>query len=60
MPKPGDVVVMDFLGATGIKRRPAVIVSSDLYHQNRPDVIVGVVTSNLLDATTPTDWALLD
>jgi mRNA-degrading endonuclease toxin of MazEF toxin-antitoxin module len=30
--KPGDVVVVDFPGVTGIKRRPAVVVSSDVYH----------------------------
>jgi mRNA interferase MazF len=29
---PGDVVVVDFPGVMGIKRRPAVVVSSDTYH----------------------------
>ena len=38
MAMPGDVVVFDFPGAMGLKRRPAVIVSSDLYHLHRPDV----------------------
>jgi hypothetical protein len=37
MPDPGDVVTVDFVGAIGTKRRPAVVVSSGLYHQHRPD-----------------------
>jgi mRNA interferase MazF len=28
----GDVIVVDFPGVTGIKRRPAVVLSSELYH----------------------------
>ncbi|WP_267879525.1 MULTISPECIES: hypothetical protein [Kamptonema] len=28
---PGDVVTVDFPGVTGIKRRPAVILSSVIY-----------------------------
>lgn len=28
MVKPGDVVTVDFPGATGIKRRPAVVMST--------------------------------
>ena len=36
MPKPGDVVTVDFAGATGLKRRPVVVVSSDQYHRERP------------------------
>lgn len=31
MPDPGDVVTVDFTGAAGVKRRPAVVVSSLLY-----------------------------
>jgi mRNA interferase MazF len=60
MPTAGDVVVFDFPGALGFKRRPAVIVSSDLYHRGRPDVIVGVITSNISAANTPTDYLLQD
>ena len=41
VPDPGDVVTVDFVGATGIKRRPAVVGSSGLYHQHRPDRIRG-------------------
>jgi len=43
--KAGDVVAVDFPGVNGIKRRPAVILSSGTYHANRPDAIVGLLTS---------------
>ena len=43
MPDPGDVVTVDFMGATGVKRRPAVVVSSERYHQHRPDLVLGRV-----------------
>lgn len=57
---PGDVVVVDFPGVTGIKRRPAVVVSSDRYHASRPDVVLGVLTSNITRANAPTDYILGD
>jgi mRNA interferase MazF len=60
MPKPGELVIVDFPGAMGLKRRPGVVVSSDLYHAERPDVIVGVVTSNVNAATGSTDYVLKD
>jgi mRNA interferase MazF len=60
MPNPGDVVTVDFTGATGVKRRPAIVVSSGLYHSHRPDVILGALTTRLADATTPTDYILQD
>lgn len=41
----GRVVVVSFPGVTGIKRHPAVIVSSDEYHRLRPDMIVGLITN---------------
>jgi mRNA interferase MazF len=59
-PQPGDVVTVDFPGVQGIKRRPAVIVSSSTYHRHRPDVIVGILTSQVERATTPTDHVLFD
>jgi mRNA interferase MazF len=58
--KPGDVVVVDFPGVTGVKRRPAVVVSSDVYHSIRPDVILGLITSRVAGAIGPTDYALGD
>ncbi|GCL48932.1 hypothetical protein glr0126 [Microcystis aeruginosa NIES-3804] len=55
----GDVVTVDFPGVTGIKRRPAVVLSSETYHSLRPDVIVGLITtqSKVLGIT---DYALQD
>ena len=43
----GDVVLVPFpfTDQTAVKRRPAVVVSSDAYHHERPDVIVVAVTS---------------
>jgi len=56
----GDVVTIDFPGVEGVKRRPAIVVSSAIYHQHRADVIVGVVTSQIEKATAPTDYAMKD
>ena len=56
----GDVVTIDFPGVKGVKRRPAIVVSSSTYHQHRPDVIVGIMTSQIQKATTPTDYLLKD
>lgn len=43
----GDVVLVPFpfTDQTALKRRPAVVVSSDAYHRERPDVIIVAVTS---------------
>ena len=60
MVKPGDVVVVDFPGVTGIKRRPAVVASTDTYHRIRPDAILGLLTSQVAAATGPTDCVLQD
>jgi mRNA interferase MazF len=60
MVKPGDVVTVDFPGMTGIKRRPAVVVSTEIYHRTRPDVILGLLTSQVAAATGPTDCLLQD
>lgn len=58
--KPGAVVTVDFPGATGVKRRPALVVSTDAYHAARPDVIFAVITSQTTAATAPTDYQLQD
>ncbi len=58
--KPGDVVVVDFSGVTGIKRSPAVIVSFDAYHSTRPDVILGLISSQVAGSIGSTDHALAD
>src|SRR2546426_3480114 len=56
---PGDVVVIDFPGVTGVKRWPTVVVSSAVYHASRPDVVVGLITSQTT-ALGPTDYVLQD
>ena len=60
MIKPGDIVLADFAGATGVKQRPTVVASSALYHLHRPDLVLGVLTTQLRSATTPLDYVLLD
>jgi mRNA interferase MazF len=57
---PGDVVLADFRGTQGIKRRPAVVVSTDLYNTTRPDVILGELTSVIPATLDPTDYLLQD
>ena len=56
---PGDVVVLDFPGVTGVKRRPTVVISSSAYHASRPDLVVGLITSQNV-VLVPTDYALQD
>ena len=43
----GDTVLVKFVFSdeTGTRRRPAVIVSSDTYHQDRQELIIAAVTS---------------
>ena len=43
----GDVVLIGFVFAdeTGAKQRPAVIISSDTYHQQRQEAIISAITS---------------
>lgn len=47
--KRGDVVLVGFVFAdeSGIKQRPAVVVSTEFYHRRREEVIVAAVTSNV-------------
>ncbi|MBD2199734.1 MULTISPECIES: type II toxin-antitoxin system PemK/MazF family toxin [Calothrix] len=56
---PGDVVTVDFPGVTGIKRRPSVVLSSTTYNSIRPDVIVGLITTQT-SVLGVTDYALQD
>jgi len=55
----GDLVSVDFSGLTGIKRRPAVILSSATYHAIPPDIIVGLITSQI-KGLGDTDYILQD
>jgi mRNA interferase MazF len=56
---PGDVITVDFPGVTGVKRCPVVVLSSNEYHAIRPDVIVGLITSQTQRLGT-TDYVLQD
>ncbi len=60
MIEPGEVVVVEFPGVEGAKRRPAVVLSSELYHKSRPDIIIGLLTTRVNRATGPTDHVLSD
>ena len=48
----GDIVLVPFpfTDQSATKKRPAVVVSSDAYHRDRPDVILMAVTSQLRPA----------
>jgi mRNA interferase MazF len=58
----GDVVLVPFpfsdLRTT--KVRPAVVISSPLYHATEPDLILAAVTSRIASATGPLDYVLSD
>jgi mRNA interferase MazF len=43
----GDVILVGFIFAdeTGVKRRPALIISSDSYHTGRGEAIIAAITS---------------
>ena len=45
----GDIVLVPFpfTDQTTTKKRPAVIVSSNMYNQNRPDIVIMAVTSQI-------------
>ncbi|MBI4494072.1 MAG: type II toxin-antitoxin system PemK/MazF family toxin [Chloroflexi bacterium] len=58
----GDVVLVpfDFTDRSGGKWRPAVVVSSDPYNQQTPDVLIASITGNLNAVPHPGDHALAD
>ena len=58
--KLGDVVIGMLPGAAETKVRPAVVISSETYLVERPDVLVGILTSKLPRKATSTDYILLD
>lgn len=45
--KRGDVVLVSFIFAdeTGVRRRPALIISSNAYHKDRDEAIIAAITS---------------
>ena len=44
-----DVVLVDvvFSDASGVKKRPALVISSEEYHKTRQEVIIAAITSNV-------------
>jgi hypothetical protein len=58
--KPGDVVVSVLVGAVETKVRPAVLIASDTYLVERPDVLVGILTTKVPKTNTSTDCVLMD
>lgn len=61
--KRGAIVLLPFpyTDQTGLKRRPALILSTDAYNARRADIIVAPITGNLStrqpDDTLLADWA---
>jgi mRNA interferase MazF len=49
-----------FPGARVTKTRPAVVLSTEDYHRHRPDVIMGLITTQAPNPLAPTDCALHD
>lgn len=58
--KPGDVVVAAFPGARITKARPAAVLSTEVYQRHRPDVVLGLITTQLPEPLAPTDCSLRD
>ena len=50
----GDIVLVPFpfTDQSAAKKRPAVVISSEAYHQQRPDLIIMAVTSQVKAAQT--------
>ena len=58
----GDVVLVPFpfSNLSTTKVRPAVVVSSALYHATEPDLLLAALTSRVAAATGPFDYVLND
>lgn len=58
----GDVALVPFpfsdLSTT--KVRPAVVISSELYHSTEPDLILAAITSRISAVSDPLDYILQD
>ena len=59
--KRGDVVIVDvpYVGAPGSKRRPALVVQSDVLNSTLRETIIVAITSNLFQVHQP-DQLLID
>lgn len=56
-----DVVLIPFpfTNLSKTKVRPAMVLSSSLYHSTKPDLILGAITSNLA-ASASVDYIIVD
>jgi mRNA interferase MazF len=57
---PGDVVIAAFPGAHVTKVRPAVVLSTPEFHRQRPDVVLGLLTSRTGAPLCSTDCDIVD
>lgn len=58
----GDVVLIPFpfTDLSAAKTRPAVVISSDLYHKTRSELLLAYVSSQVSKAQAPLDHLLAD
>lgn len=56
----GDVVRALLPGVSETKHRPAIVISTEAYHQGRPDVLLALVTGQVEKADTAFDCVLFD
>ena len=58
----GDVLLVPFpfTNQAGAKQRPAVVVSSNGYNAQRPDVVIMAITSQIRQPTRPGETLLAD
>lgn len=49
-----------FPGVHVTKTRPAVVLSTELYHRHRPDVVVGLITTQAPSPIGPIDCELYE
>jgi mRNA interferase MazF len=52
------LVPFDFTDRSGTKVRPAVVVSTDHYNQQSPDVLIASITGNLNPLPHPGDYPI--
>ena len=58
----GDIVLVpfDFTDRSGSKWRPAVVISSDRYNRETPDVVIASITANLHAIPHPGDQRIAE
>lgn len=54
------MIIATLAGAVETKVRPAVVIASDTYLVERPDVIVGILTTKIPVILGSTDYVLVD